>query len=376
VAPLKQVEQSALGYLLGGGEPLPPAVLTAALQVLAADSAEIEVILEPEPSDATFSAHDAIKQEGFARLPKRAVRENWWIASYSALHTAGEGISADTPGEDTFRETAAATSATSLEIRVPAGPSNGLLHKFPRGAEVGNFLHSLLQWAAAQGFKHLADTPDLIRKAVAGRCKLRRWEAWIEPLTAWLTYFLSTPLQVPAGADAPSAAFALAELQNCVPEMEFWLAAHQVNVEKIDALICRHTLGDAARPRLAVGQLNGMLKGFIDLVVEHEGRYFVVDYKSNWLGPDDGAYTLDAMAREVLERRYELQYVLYLLALHRLLKLRLPDYDYERHVGGALYLFLRGSHAPSQGLHVERPPRELIESLDALFAQPTQKEFA
>jgi hypothetical protein len=135
--------------------------------------------------------------------------------------------------------------------------------------------------------------------------------------------------------------------------------------DRIDALVCRHTLAGATRPALQPGALNGMLKGFMDLVFEHQGRYYVADYKSNWLGPDDAAYTPAAMRAAILHARYELQYVLYLLALHRLLKARLPDYDYERHVGGAVYVFLRGVHAPSQGLHVERPPRALIEALDA-----------
>jgi len=107
--------------------------------------------------------------------------------------------------------------------------------------------------------------------------------------------------------------------------------AHQVNVAEMDALIRRHTYPDHPqhpRPRLEADTLNGMLKGFIDLVFEHDGKYYVLDYKSNWLGVDDSAYTLDAMTDAVLEKRYEVQYVLYLLALHRLLKSRLPDYDY------------------------------------------------
>ena len=90
----------------------------------------------------------------------------------------------------------------------------------------------------------------------------------------------------------------------------------------------------------------------------------MADYKSNWLGIDAAAYTDQAMSDAILEHRYDLQYVLYLLALHRQLRLRLPDYDYERHMGGALYLFLR---APAQGVWLARPPRELIEALDALF---------
>ncbi len=73
------------------------------------------------------------------------------------------------------------------------------------------------------------------------------------------------------------------------------------------------------------------------------------------------------MEQSILDHRYDLQYVLYLLALHRQLKARLPDYDYDRHVGGALYLFLRGTQAPEPGVLFRRPPRELIQQLDRMF---------
>ena len=66
--------------------------------------------------------------------------------------------------------------------------------------------------------------------------------------------------------------------------------------------------------------------------------------------------------------------MLYLLALHRLLKARLPGYDYDRHVGGAVYLFLRGSRAPRGGVHFERPPKALIEALDRLFARTSESD--
>ena len=93
----------------------------------------------------------------------------------------------------------------------------------------------------------------------------------------------------------------------------------------------------------------------------------MADYKSNWLGPDDLAYSDAAMEAAILEHRYDLQYVLYLLALHRQLRARLPDYDYDRHVGGAVYIFLRGAYSPSQGVYFVKPPRTLIEQLDGLF---------
>ena len=202
---------------------------------------------------------------------------------------------------------------------------------------------------------------------IARRCAVRDWDHWITPLTDWLHEFLVTPLHLPAIDDVPTAPLALAGLASSMAEMEFWLATHTVDIEQLDRLIRAHTLDGAPRPALAAGQLNGMLKGFIDLVFEHEGRYYVADYKSNWLGPNDDAYTPDALRTTILEARYELQYVLYLFALHRLLKARIPDYDYDHHVGGAVYIFLRGLNAPGQGLHTDRPPRALIEALDELF---------
>jgi exodeoxyribonuclease V beta subunit len=110
-----------------------------------------------------------------------------------------------------------------------------------------------------------------------------------------------------------------------------------------------------------------MFKGFIDLTFEYQGRYYVADYKSNWLGAEDASYDTANMAATILGKRYDLQFSLYLLALHRQLKLRLPGYDYDQHMGGAVYLFLRGHQAESQGVYFEKPPRELIEQMDALF---------
>jgi exodeoxyribonuclease V beta subunit len=183
------------------------------------------------------------------------------------------------------------------------------------------------------------------------------------PLTDWLQALITTPLPLPGGA-----ACALTEPATLSPELEFWLSAGRVDTRELDRLVCEHTLDAALRPALEPAQLQGMLKGFIDLVFEHEGRYYVIDYKSNWLGADEAAYTPEAMRAAILEARYELQYVLYLFALHRQLRARLPGYDYDRHIGGAAYVFLRGVGAESRGVHVERPPRELIEALDELFS--------
>jgi exodeoxyribonuclease V beta subunit len=112
------------------------------------------------------------------------------------------------------------------------------------------------------------------------------------------------------------------------------------------------------------------MQGFIDLTVEAGGRYWVVDYKTNDLGTEPHAYQGDALTRAVRYGHYDLQYLIYLVALHRHLAQTLPDYDPAHHLGGALYLFLRGLDGTSAatGVYVDTPPAGLIATLDDLFA--------
>lgn len=240
------------------------------------------------------------------------------------------------------------------------------VHAFARGPQAGTFLHGLLEWAGQQGFAAAAADRALLAAQVRRRLqRVPAWQPWEDMLTGWLLQVLTQPLH---SAVLPVSLPALADLQQYQVEMGFMLAVNGIDLPGLDAWVRVNTLDGAPRPALLPGQLNGMLKGFIDLVFVHEGRYFVLDYKSNWLGSTDAAYRPETMAAAVLAHRYELQYLFYVLALHRLLKVRLPDYDYDRHVGGALYLFLRGMSAPSGGVFAARPSREMIETLDAAFA--------
>ncbi|MGY2283385.1 exodeoxyribonuclease V subunit beta [Pseudomonas gingeri] len=353
---------SALGYLLGGGAVLGEStVLAGWLAQLQQDCPTLAWGELPEPTDASFQPprNQATLLEPL--LPKRRAAEHWWIASYSALRI-GDQLSSDS---DEAPESPQAQKLFDDERLDPDAPrevaaSGGDIHRFPRGPNPGTFLHGLLEWAGEERFT--ADR-TLIEKAVAPRCNLRGWKGWIETLSDWLAHLLQVPLRL--GNDQPPVI--LGGLDSYQVEMEFWFASHKVDVHQVDELVRRHTHGGVARAAAEPVLLNGMFKGFIDLTFEHQGRYYVADYKSNWLGADDTAYTEQAMAASILENRYDLQYVLYLLALHRQLKARLVDYDYDRHMGGALYLFLRGTRSPSQGAYFARPPRELIEHLDLLF---------
>ena len=125
---------------------------------------------------------------------------------------------------------------------------------------------------------------------------------------------------------------------------------------------------------LSFATVQGMLKGFIDLVFEWQGRWYLLDYKSNHLGMSPADYSRPALEQAMAEHRYDLQYQLYSLALHRLLTLRLPGYDFEQHFGGVFYLFLRGM--PQGGIFHTRPSHELVLGLDRLFSAGSEPPAA
>lgn len=353
---------SALGYLLGGGAALTESPgLTRWLQDLQQDCPALHCREMPDRTDEHYQPPQNQAILLAALTPRRKASENWWIASYSALRI-GDSLSV---GSAEAPENPQAQKLFDDERLDPEAPREVVaggadIHRFPRGPNPGTFLHGLLEWAGDEGF---AATPQAVEDAIARRCNRRGWEGWISTLSDWLQHLLTLPM--PAGSDRPPVI--LAQLQHYRVEMEFWFASHKVDVLKLDELVRQYTHNGVARVAAEPVMLNGMFKGFIDLTFEHDGRYYVADYKSNWLGVDDMAYTEQAMEQSILDNRYDLQYVLYLLALHRQLKARLADYDYDRHVGGALYLFLRGTRAASQGVYFARPPKDLIERLDRLF---------
>ena len=379
------LEKSAVGYLLAGGQKLPDLNLHGYLQEFASTCPQIAVHTVPEANLQRYQP-DHPPQVYPARYPRRQADEHWWIASFSAL-TERLGLTAASQPALSDEARAAAEPETAQQdqylepqdIAAPAEqapralPQAGSLHAFPKGPDAGNFLHGLLEWCAQEGFAAVLDKPAALDGLIAYRCQLRGWADWAEPLQGFVRQWLQTPLGLPYAlaeqGEPGEAAVALQQLGDYQVEMEFWLSISRASTGQLDALVQQHVLPGQARPALLGNQLHGMLKGYMDLVFEHAGRYYVMDYKSNWLGPDSDAYTEQAMAAAVLQHRYELQYVLYIYALHRLLQQRLPGYDYERDVGGVRYWFLRGIGAAQHGLYTDKPPRALMDALDALFAQ-------
>ncbi|EGT0662683.1 exodeoxyribonuclease V subunit beta [Citrobacter werkmanii] len=349
------VHQSALGRLLQKGEPMDAVGLRSAIDALGCD--DIACLTPGQPDGERWQVAQPVSSTLSARTLQRTPGDGWRVTSYSGLQQRGHGIAQDLiPRLDV-------DAAGVGEVIVESGLTP---HQFPRGASPGTFLHSL--------FEDLDFTQPVDPRWVEEKLALGGYDAhWTPVLTAWLDAILQAPLN--------ETGVSLSQLSGREKqvEMEFYLPISQpLMASRLDALIRKYDPLSAGCPALDFMQVRGMLKGFIDLVFRHQGRYYLLDYKSNWLGEDSAAYTQQAMASAMQAHRYDLQYQLYTLALHRYLRHRISDYDYERHFGGVIYLFLRGvdGEDPQQGIYATRPDGELIALMDEMFAGAELEEMS
>ena len=188
---------------------------------------------------------------------------------------------------------------------------------------------------------------------------------WTDFVKHWLLDMLATPLQ--------HNGLALNQLTQAdkLVEMEFYFPVHSLSCEKLNALLAQYPCVDVPVHGLDFYQLKGMLKGFIDLTFCWQGQYYILDYKSNHLGDGVDCYGDINCQQAMAEHRYDVQLLLYTLALHRMLKLRIENYDYDQHIGGGYYLFLRGLNTQNKnGQYFHKPARSLIEALDDLITEP------
>ncbi|MGE4471150.1 MAG: PD-(D/E)XK nuclease family protein, partial [Desulfovibrio sp.] len=284
------------------------------------------------------------QEKGVALAPLRfngRILPGWAMTSYSRLSSAGP-----VPIDVTEREEPRSLLAPPVEdFRSPLA--------FPRGPEAGTCLHSLLErleFNRPAGSQH-----ELIAEVLEQGGIDPRWQ---EALSRWLDDILA--VQLPG-------ACALGQLsgQDRITELNFLFPLEQMEMHRFNGLLESAGLRATA---LSVPSLQGLMKGFIDLVFRHQGRYFIVDYKSNYLGPRFADYGAEALAGCMESHQYHLQMLIYTLALHRFLQARLPGYRYGEHLGGVHYLFLRAmgpDHPAPGGVYSLRPEAELIQALDA-----------
>ena len=298
----------------------------------------------------------------------------WVRRSFTAIARGSSGDAGDRPDHDqaVTPEPAALAGDEPPGAGADQGPSASsggdpgeAAHKrlrfgFERGAHAGYFLHGLLE---ATDFASGVD-PDQASRQLERNAIVAEAGATAH----WLDEVLATPLADGRGGQIDLRALGR---DDRIVELPFLLPVDAVADEEIFAAISAHYPLDLQRGREA---WSGFLNGFIDLVYRHDGRYFLLDWKSNWLGGDFGDYRHEALEAEIRHGSYALQFCLYALALHRWLQRRVAGYRYDEHFGGVHYAFLRGMAPAARdpdggqyGVYFTCPPRALIERLDGLL---------
>ena len=304
--------------------------------------------LTPEPLDTA--------RAGAARTFAGPVPVTWEVTSYSRLsagrHFLPPAVDLDLLGESE-RDDDASHPRGDHEPRS--------VFSFPRGREAGNLIHGLME---------RLDFPSADGEALAAEVDRqlqhygfeREWQSVVETLVGKI---LDTRLGDENG-------FCLRDVQATkrLIELEFHFRVDSLEAGPLNQFLRDYWRAGAPPAPLDFDRVQGFMTGFIDLIVEQRGRYYVIDYKSNHLGNRPSDYGRDALARAMLEHRYDLQYLIYVVALHRYLRYRVPDYDYDSHFGGVFYLFVRGMEGASgsrNGVFRDRPASLALEALDNLL---------
>lgn len=303
----------------------------------------------------------------FTRTLDRAFR----LTSFSGL--VGEGREHETHG--VYLGAADEGSGVGLSIDGGAASSGSsgtasLLAQFPRGRLAGSALHGVFEKLdfgayAQRGSVLSGGDDDLVRR------ELRRYGVAEASAAQALGVALPHLLRAELLAGRPGLALAQLATHERLPELAFMLA-HEGNTLTPRALASLLRKYERATwvtayadriERLGFAPLCGFVQGFVDLVFRHDGRFYVLDYKSNDLGGTVEDYGDDALAHAMMDHHYPLQALLYAAGLHRYLQVRVPGYRYADHLGGALYLFMRGmapQPRPGHGVFAWRPSEALL----------------
>lgn len=321
-------------------------------------------------------------QESIRYLPKNVVEDSWQpekrvspeisantfegkiryleqITSFSSLQALNERLQKKgkiTPlafGDDTQDYDLVGYQNALVE------DNEGILtpYLFPHSTRVGNVLHK---------FFELWDfTRPLDVEALRSLCEqLNLDETWIAPLQKWFKQIISTKFG--------EQAICLNQISatKCLNEWQFYLRlANEKALPQLNLLLRQHTSLAKNLPELTLYQLEGFVRGFVDCFAQVGDKFYIIDYKSNYLGNLPQDYSQEKLQKAVGQFRYDLQYLLYTLAAHRYLRSRLGEnYDYQRDFGGVAYLFLRGMDGEDHnGVYFDKPSRELIVEMDRLF---------
>lgn len=293
---------------------------------------------------------------------------DWQIASFSSL-TSG------------LREIAGASLHASMDLPdhdqtiLPEEPvleeMPFSIFAFPRGAKAGSLLHEIFQVLDFMG-----EDQSAVKKIVDEKLREYGFEKdWQETVAQMIGRVLAAPLQ----PEANGLTLSRIGKKDKLCELEFYFPLQPITPKKLRKIFAE--CGGAGIPNEFPGRIEeldfsparGFMKGFVDLAFQFQGRFYIVDWKSNYLGNRVEDYSRERMIREMEGSLYLLQSNLYVLALHQYLKKRLPDYRYRDHFGGVFYIFLRGVDPQAGGefgIYRDLPGEALVEALSRNLIGP------
>ena len=349
---------TALQWLLHAGDKagrkndaLQPAGMRERIAALAATTQGklvVRDIPDPMPAPPALQAREEIETLPASRIPNRRLRMGGGQYSFSGLRAR-------------HSETLPARGADDEAVAAPVEGDSAIL----RGADFGNAVHDALEAADFAQWQGRTIAPAQAVGSVQQALK-RRGLPQTPAAQTQVATLVARALNVPLPGIGT-----LAELDASqrVAEMEFHFRLGATRLSQLFALLDQHGY-PRQHAQSRQGEIEGLMHGYIDLVYrDGDGGHYVLDYKTNQLR----SYDPQACAEAVRGNDYDLQYLIYLVALQRWLRLRSgADYDPARHLGGAVYLFLRGlepgsAQAGTAGIHRDRPPQALIDALDRLF---------
>lgn len=325
-------------YCLGKINKFRESALAHLLSLPAADSVPHQADIPWHDSVATYSITRPLQNKNLAAAVfSGSIDTSWQITSYSKL-VRHHDPQPERPDYD---------QCLALESRTTSLDPFG----FPKGAAAGTCLHTIFEKIS---FTDPANHEQIIATALENAGFDVVWQPVV---TDWINDILHTEM------DKALSLKMLSE-KDKLNEMGFYFPLHSVNIQGFNQVLEQFSFAPLPENQ---GTLKGLMVGFIDLVFRHNGKYYLADYKSNYLGSHPDDYRTQLLQDAMLEHRYDLQYLIYTVALYRFLRQRIADFSYARHFGGVFYLFLRGmnpAHQPGTGIFSTRPAFELIDQLD------------
>lgn len=372
--PFKGAETSALAYILHGAGIAAPLVqnlsaklkslnddqMFSELQSLSAKSIrgglEIETLPEQEPLPLAYETKNS--EDLVLREFKRKIPEPWKIESFSSLsyHHSDKTL-LGLEFLESIESDALASENSSNKV-FSLNKAEGIF-SFPKGAMPGVFLHDILEKADFTNIES-AETNKLILDTLGAHGFDLSWKPTI-------AHMLKNLMSVKLFPENNALRLCNIPKSECLRELEFYFPLNRIAAQDINSIVSTSEKGmQHSLKGLEFKPVEGYMKGFMDLIFRFDGKYYLIDWKSNHLGNALEDYSVSKITEAMHEHYYNFQYHIYVTALHTYLLTRMPDYDYDKHFGGVFYLFLRGIDAqkgPEYGVFFDRPAIKTIKKL-------------